>query len=279
MRKAAECETTDQTKGRRGTPRGATEHDGTPKFGYAELESTIFWWISPELSNILCVQNPHPFPQHPNGKGGGMRNYRPNKGAPVHATERYNLDIPHWNPPYFGGFRPNYVIFPRPTPPFPIPKWGRGRNTQLPTQTKGRRGKPRNDAEPGGAPKFGYPALESAIIWRISPELSNILPPNAPFSRRPNGKGGRMRNYRPNKGAPRKAAEGHGALRNLAARLNLAIPNWNPPYFGGFIPNYLIFYASNTPPFPNAQMGKGGGMRNNRPNKGAPRNATERHGP
>ena len=60
VEKAGECETTDQTKGRRGTPRNATEPNGTPKCGYAALKSAIFWRIPSEFSDIFGARRPHP---------------------------------------------------------------------------------------------------------------------------------------------------------------------------------------------------------------------------
>ena len=110
-----ECETTDQDKGRRGTTRGATKPDGSPKLGYSAMGSAVFWWIFSILSNILCFQHP-PFPNTQMGNG-EIRNHQPNKGAPRNAAERHgtlrnlaerlNLAIPHWGPPYSGGFSPN----------------------------------------------------------------------------------------------------------------------------------------------------------------------------
>ena len=65
-----------------------------------------------------------------------------------------------------------------------------------------------------------------------------------------------MRNYRPNKAIPRNTTEGHGKLRNLTEAVNLAKPPWNPPHFGGRIPNSLIFLARSTP-FPTPRWGNG----------------------
>ena len=95
-----------------------------------------------------------------------MRNYRPNNGAPRNTTERrgalrnltqrLNVATPqHWNPPYFGGFRPNYVIFFRRTPPFPNTQMGKAGKCETADQAKGRRGLPRNVTETDGTPKFG----------------------------------------------------------------------------------------------------------------------------
>ena len=65
-----------------------------------------------------------------------------------------------------------------------------------------------------------------------------------------------MRNYQPNKSTHRNTTERRGTLRRLAERLNLATQHWNPPYFGGFVLNSLIFLAPDAP-FPNAHLGNG----------------------
>ena len=81
-----------------------------------------------------------------------------------------------------------------------------------------------------------------------------------------------MRHYRPKQ---RDTAEHHGTLQHMTKRLNFDIPHWLPPYFGGFLPNSLIYSRCPTP-ISQHPTGKGGEIRNYRPNKGAPRNATER---
>ena len=245
-------------------------------------------------------------------------------GALRDLSERLNLDNPRWSPPYFGGFSPNYVIlFCASGALFPTPKWGRGRNAQLPKkqrgaaedqgsprnatepgeapkfgypelesavfwwpkpelsyilrsqhtkmpktqmgkagecentcQTKGRRGTPRGATEPGGAPKFGYPELRPTIFWRICPEISNILRARRPLSQQPNGKGGDASDE--TKGAPRIPAGSHRTLRAPKGRLNLDNPNWNPPYFSGPRPNYVILYAPCAPLSPTPKCGRGG---------------------
>ena len=141
-------------------------------------------------------------------------------------------------------------------------------------------GGPRGATERRGAPRklaerlnMAIPHWESAIFWWIFSKRSNILlPRRPPFPNTQMGKGDAKL---PTK--QRGAAGSRGALRNLTERLNFATPHWNPPYFGGFPPNYVIFFAANPPLFPNTNVGKGE-MRNYRPNKGAPRNATERYG-
>ena len=67
-----------------------------------------------------------------------------------------------------------------------------------------------------------------------------------------------------------------GRYGNLEGRLNLAITMWTPPYSGGLSLYFRILYATNSPS-PNAQLG-GGEIWNHRPDKEAPRNATETHG-
>ena len=149
-----------------------------------------------------------PFPNIQLGRGDAKLPIKPMGAAERHGTlrnltERLNLAIPHWDPPKFGGLIPNSLIFFAPDASlFPTPKCERRRSAKLPTQTKWRGGTPRNATEPGGAPKFGYPELESAIVLRISPKLSNNYAPDAPFSQHTNGEGEGMRNYLPNKGAP-----------------------------------------------------------------------------
>ena len=159
-----------------------------------------------------------PLSPHPNGQSGWVRNYRPYKGAPRNAAERLNLAIPHWNPPKFGGFLPNSLIFFAPDAPFPQHPNGKGggmRNYR-PKQSDAaeHHGTPRNATEPDGAPKFGYSALGSAIVWRISPELSNIYAPKNPFF--PTPKWRRRRNAKlPTKqrGANHSVARFSGRLR------------------------------------------------------------------
>ena len=141
-------------------------------------------------------------------------------------------------------------IFGAQHPPQPTTIWERRRNTQLPTTQRAaaaRHGTLRNLAErlnliihPWYPPYFGG-FLPNSLIF---------LAPANPLSRHPNGHGGGMRNYRPKKATPRNATELHGKIRNPTGRLNLAIPHWAPPYFGGFIPNPINFSAPNAP-FPN----------------------------
>ena len=166
-----------------------------------------------------------PFSQHPSGEGGNAklptaqrepRNATERHGTLRNLAERLNLAIPHWGPPYFGGFSPNVLIFYAPNAPFPQHPIGEGWNAKLPT-------KQRN---------------------------------------------------------PRNATERHGALRNLAERLNLAIPHWGPPYFGGFSPNYVIFLRRTTPffPTPKWERGKCDTTAQTKGRRGTPRNVTERYG-
>ena len=66
--------------------------------------------------------------------------------------------------------------------PGPTPNWERRRNAQLPHK----KGAPLNTTAPYGttmAPKFGYPAMESAICWRVPSKFPNIiLRPSPPYS-------------------------------------------------------------------------------------------------
>ena len=148
-----------------------------------------------------------PFPDTEMGKADECENTDQTKGAPErHGTlrnlaERRNLDIPHWDPPYFDGFPPNYVIY---------------------------------------------------------------VAPATPFSQRPDGKGGRARNYRPKK----------GARRNYSIWIP---PIWNHPYSGRFLPDSLIFSAHRSH-FPNTQMGKEVRCETTDQNKASQRNTAIRHG-
>ena len=142
-------ETTDQTKGRCGTPRNVTEPDGTPKFGYAALESTKFWRIFSKCSNILCFQRT--LFQTPKLRKGAKRDStgqtKGRRGTPRNAAERLNMAIPHCGPPYFDGCPPNCQIFYASDAPFAQhPRRRRGR-CETTDQTKGRRGTPRNVTE------------------------------------------------------------------------------------------------------------------------------------
>ena len=85
-----------------------------------------------------------------------------------------------------------------------------------------------------------------------------------------------MRNYRPNEGARRKTAERYGTPK-------YAYPALGPAAFWPIPPQFSNISGARRP-FPNAQMGEGGGeMRNHRRNQrgaagrqGALRNLTER---
>ena len=165
--------------------------------------------------------------------------------------------------------------FLRRAPPSPTPNWER-REIRNYRRQKTNRGTPRNAAEPGGTPKFGQPALEYAIFWRTPPKFPNIFCAGHPLSQHPIGQGGGAK--LPN--AKRGTAAHHGAPRNAAERLNLAIPPWNPPYFGGFLPNSPIFFTPDPPPFPTPNWGrwKIRNYRRQNTNRGSPRNDTEPDG-
>ena len=155
-------EPTEQTNGRRGTPRNATGRDGTPKFGYTALESTIFWRGPANSLIFLAPNTPIPTPNW--GWWGEIRYYRTSKGTPRNAAARYgtwrNAYIwPHSrNPPYFGGFVRNSQFF-APSAPLSQHPTGEGSKMRTTEQTKGRCGKPRNATELYGATRNTY-------IWR-----------------------------------------------------------------------------------------------------------------
>ena len=65
-----------------------------------------------------------------------------------------------------------------------------------------------------------------------------------------------------------------GTPRKATGRLNLRIPNWNTPYFGGCLPNFLTFPWAYNPP--QSQTGIGGAVRNCRTGDGAARIAAGR---
>ena len=174
--KGAKCETTDQTKERLGTPRSATETDGSPKLGHTALGPAEFWWIFSKLPNIYCFLQPPLSPTRMWGRG-EMRNYRPNKGAPRDATERYGTRMVARIRTFrtaarriLADFLQTAQYFMLPAPPFfspTTPKWGKGGGGGCETtdQTKGRRGAPLHVTDPDGTPKFGQAALVSAIFW------------------------------------------------------------------------------------------------------------------
>ena len=163
-----------------GAPRNATQPDEAPKFGYPELKSTIFWRIPSSSLTFLA-----------------------------------------------------------PATPFPNTQLGKAAGSETTDQTKRRRGTPRNAAGPEGAPKFGYAALESSIFWRIPPKFSNTFGARIPLCQRQYGKGADE--------TTEQTMELRGTPRNLEELLNLGIPPWYPPYFGGSLPNYLIFLAPSAP--------------------------------
>ena len=128
----------------------------------------------------------------------------------------------------------------RPTPPYPNTQMGK----DVEFETTDRKATRRKTTARYGAPKYAYPALDPAVFWRIHHKSSNIFGLRRHFPNAQMGNGGEIRNYRPKQ---KDAAEHHGTLRNLTGRLNLALPHWKQPYFSGFPPNYVIFYAPNYP--------------------------------
>ena len=201
-----------------------------------------------------------------------MRNSLSNNGAPRYTAERrgalriltgrLNSATPHWNPPYFVGLIPNYLIFYASGTPFPDAQIGKAGECETTGQTK-------------GAPKFGYSALGSAVFWRMPENYLIFYAPSVPpFPNAQMEKG---------KYETTDQSKGHrGTPRNLKWHLNLATPNWNPPYFGLFPPNYVIFFPPNAP-FPNTKMGKGNTklptkQRGAAERDGTPRKATEPDG-
>ena len=85
-----ECVTRDQIKGRRSTPRSATEPGGAPTFGYFELRSAILGGFS-QLGNFPARRAP--LSQHPNIEVVGakpptrLRGATERRGTSRNATE------------------------------------------------------------------------------------------------------------------------------------------------------------------------------------------------
>ena len=118
-------------------------------------------------------------------------------------------------------------------------------------------------------PYFGGQLPNSLIFWG-----PDALSPNAQM-----GKEAECETTDQNTATRRNATERRGTLRNLTERLNLDIPHFNLPYFGGLLPNSLIFLAPNAP-LPNAQLGKAAKYETTDQTKGrrrTPRNATGRY--
>ena len=174
----------------RRAPRNAAELCGTLRIAYIRLFRTRIRHILvdfPEVSNILCFQRPN-FPPTP--KWGGMRNRRPNKGAPRNAAGpggAPKFGYATLESAIFGRPRPNYVMFSAPGPPISQRQRGEG-NSKLPPKQRGaarRHGTSRRVTEHEGPPKFDHRALGSAKFRRTPSKLSNILcfrrPTRPPF--------------------------------------------------------------------------------------------------
>ena len=170
----------------------------------------------------------------------------------------------------------NSLIFSAPDAPFPNTQLGAVGKYETTEQTKGRRGTIRymalrlNLATPPWGPSYFGGSIPNSLIF---------LDPKAPISQRPTGKGGEIRNYRPNKWTIRNTEERHGTLRGATERLNLDTPPWGPPHFVGFAVNSLIFLAQKRP-FPNAQLGNAAKYETaelTRGRRGTARNATLRN--
>ena len=185
--------------------------------------------------------------------------------------ERLNLATPPWNPPYFGGFPPNFLIFFAPDTPFTNTPLGKGGMRNYRTQKE----ETRNTTERDGTPKFSQPALESTIFRRIPPRFPDIFAHAHPITQHLIGKGGKYETT----ADIRQTAGPRGTLRSQTERLNLANPPWNPPYLGGFLPNSQIFFAPGPPfPTPNWERWEMRHYRRPKTKRGNPRNATEHDG-
>ena len=147
-----------------------------------------------------------------------MRNYRPKQSfaSEHHDTPRNPTE--HGGAPTFGYSALESAIFLRTTSKFsnifcarrplsPTPRWGRVRNSELPTRTKRRR----------GATEFGYLALESAIFRMIHSEFCNIFLLPAPLFQQLNGEGAKYETTdqtEGRRGTPRNSKERYGTCRN-----------------------------------------------------------------
>ena len=142
------------------------------------------------------------------------------KGAECETTDQksdaaglLNFDTALWDPPYFGRFVPNSVIFRTPDAPFPTTEWERGGirnyrpNRGAPRNTTERQGTIRNLTE---RPYLDIPHWAPPNFGGLLPNSLIFFAPNAPFSQRLNGEGVGIRKYRPKS----DAAEEHGALWN-----------------------------------------------------------------
>ena len=130
---------------------------------------------------------------------------------PTETDRTPKFPIPHWGPPYFGGFRPNYLIYYAPDAPLPDTQMEKAGECETTDHTMGRRGTPRGATEPDGSPNFGYSAPESAKIWRIRSKFSNIfLRPTPPFPNTQMGKVAEGETTGPNKVTRRNTTERYG---------------------------------------------------------------------
>ena len=195
-----------------------------------------------------------------------MRNYRPkqsdaaeHRGTPRNATEPGGA--PDYGYPDLESdvFRTTHSEFPNilgARNPLSRQLIGEGAEIRNYRPNRGRRGTPRKPTEPDGVPIFGYSELGSAIFRRTPSKFVYYFLRPTPFSQQPNGKGGDASDE--TKGAPRIPAGSHRTLRAPKGRLNLDNPNWNPPYFSGPRPNYVILYAPCAPLSPTPKCGRGG---------------------
>ena len=276
MGKAEECETTDQTKGRPGTPRNATEPGGTRNLAIPQWNPPYFAGFSPNY--VIYFPPKTPIPQHTNGKGGCVRNYRPKKGR--RGTTQFGY--PDLGSATFRTVPSKFSnIFGAPRP-FPNTQMGKEVRFETTDQNKAsrrnttlRRGTPRNPTEPDGAPKFGYSALESSIFWRSPSEFSNIFcAQHPPFPNTQMGKAGDCEttdHTRGRRGTPRNAAEPDGTPKFGYSALGSA-KIWRTHS------KFANIFCARRLPFPNTQMRKEAECETADPNKVARRNTAERYG-
>ena len=130
---------------------------------------------------------------------------------------------------------PNSLIFPESETPSPTPKWIRRGNTRLPNKQRGaaeRRGTLQNVT---GRLNMAISPWYPPYFGGRPPEFTNIFcAQRPPFPQRPTGTGG-----------------GNETTEQATGRLYSAIPRWNPPYFGGLLPNSLFSASHAPPPTPN----------------------------
>ena len=139
-----EGETTDRTKGRRGTPRCDTEEGGAHKFGYPALGPSAFRRIRPPNYVIFFATNAPAAPTPKLGKAEECETIAQTEGR--RGAPRGDM-VPDGTPepghPALGSavlwrfFSELCNILCARRPLYPTPKWDRGSNAKPPTKQRG----------------------------------------------------------------------------------------------------------------------------------------------